>query len=766
MRISHILKKTEKAVRKIPAFLRSFKTKLHSLKSDSPSFNKLIRSSVALALMVIMLITLTFSWLCDNFSSNIKSNDFITIDADAGLQMNYGDTNQPDGSININTVLKNGFELQECSSVDGRTIFFPTSEYSDSEKEYVIDENGKKTDLIVNTDDLLFREATANDKNTKYISVDFSLTSQGDTDIWLSSASKIYCTDSKHEAANALRIAFVDRSVGGKSTVFDNSFAEGYTEDHYPVESISTTGVADNDTAYKPHAFCEYMYGNENKNTLFHIEAGKTLNASMVVWLEGTDADCDKDVLGIEDIQIKIGLVTSYEEMKPITFIDKTLEKWVDDADCFVFILDDNEVPHLMTKSENYESDYTWTGYLPKGVNNVKFARYNPNSQSNSPEKWNNWDAGALGVCTTYNAIGHSAGIWADNLETQVITVFDGTPEQKFLNARSNHLMHIQYSVTDGNNNIANLDYKMSYQYVTKDDNSYIDYKKWCMVIPAAASNITFKWCESPPNVDKYKPSNLKVNNSWQNTERNDNLYFTITKNGTNFGSYWSNKLIYLNDTNNYENGAIFAAYFYNRNSWYGSWTSMQAKVTSEELNKELHVAAVPPDLLVDNNPDKATIYFTNINEWDKPYVHYWGVSSGSQWPGIAMTYSHQNSLNQAIYKAEVPMYAIGLTFNDNGKSQHPADIRDPSLKDGIGYYYDSNTKSMISYELPDSDTYGVVIARYATNKSEWKFEDGYLYNQIESSKEFFGTNNLFTFNGYKGTDNKTIDGEWSEHNE
>ena len=72
----------------------------------------------------------------------------------------------------------------------------------------------------------------------------------------------------------------------------------------------------------------------------------------------------------------------------------------------------------------------------------------------------------------------------------------------------------------------------------------------------------------------------------------------------------------------------------------------------------------------------------------------------------------------------------------------------------------------MISYELPDSDTYGVVIARYATNKSEWKFEDGYLYNQIESSKEFFGTNNLFTFNGYKGTDNKTIDGEWSEHNE
>ncbi len=574
MRISAILKKAERSVRKIPAFIKRTKAKLSSLKSDSPSFNKLIRSSVALALMLIMLITITFSWLGDSFTSNIGSNDFITIDADAGLQMNYGEENQPDGSIKINNVLKTGFELQECSSADGRNIFFPTYEYSSSDKEYVED---------VETGDLLFREATASDKNTNYISVDFTLSSQGETDIWLSTSSRIYCTNQDNTAANAIRVAFVDKSVDGVSTVFDNSFAESYTEDHYPVESISTTGIADDDTAYRPHAFSEYMFGNEEDNKLFHISAGETLKAAMIVWLEGTDDDCHSPVLGINDIQIYIELTTSYEEMKPITFIDNTLEKWVDDHDCFVFILDDENIPHMMTKSATYDTDYTWTGYVPSGVTDIKFARYNPLSQSSNPEKWNNWDAGALGACTTYNAIGHSAGIWKDGFKAQQITVFDGT-NNGWLRGSAQCEFHVLYTTTDGNGNTQNMDYKMSYQ---------TELNRYSIIIPSEVTTLSFNRMNSDQTV---------THNSWNNLNRGSNYFYNITASGT---GYWSTRYIYINDAENLKGTDSFGAYFYGTAG--NQWTGMHSKSPSG-----YYVAVVP------NNMTNGVV-FTRFNGSSMP---------------------------------------------------------------------------------------------------------------------------------------------------
>lgn len=584
MRLTLISEKFKALLRKCSGFFGTLKKKTAENKNSSPKLNKLIRSSVALVLMIVLFVTITFSWMMSSFTSSITNNDYITIDADAGLQMNYGEEQNPDGSININKALREGFKLHECSSTDGRNIFFPTYEYS---------ANGDKNFVNnVVTSDLVFREATANDKNTKYISVDFTLASKEETDVWLSPLSYIKC-DSSTKTANAIRIAFVDKSVDGGSIVFDNTADTNYKKSNYAVSAISTIGTPTT-RGVTPNTINEYTFGNGNGTdgkdlVLFHIDPGETLRASMIVWLEGTDPDCTNEVLDIQDLEIYIKFTTSYESMRTITFIDNTLEKWVEDHDCYIYIIDNNNKLHEMNMSANYDNDFTWTADIPEGITNIRFARYNPAQDDlDKPMEWNYWDAGELGSCSTYYAIGHSAGLWATSFTGQQITIFDGTTNG-WLRGSDECEFHVLFSVVDGNGVTQNLDYKMSYQH---------ELNRYSIIIPSQVKTLSF---------NRMNQSQTTVHNSWTNLNRGSSYFFNILSSSS---GYWSTRYIYINDAAGLKGNADFAAYFYNNSTNAKQWTGMHSKSPSG-----YYVAVVP------NNIAQGVVYgrYTSVSDWSNP---------------------------------------------------------------------------------------------------------------------------------------------------
>ena len=137
----------------------------------------LYKSTVTFFLLFSLIIGSSYAWFMDDKVSHV-TEDYITIAADEGLRMEYGGNKLLSEPIQIHSVAN---KLSECSSVDGRDIFFPTSDFAG--------EKALTSDL--ETEDLIFRCAGANDKNTNYISVDFTLTSDSSTGVWISNESYI-----------------------------------------------------------------------------------------------------------------------------------------------------------------------------------------------------------------------------------------------------------------------------------------------------------------------------------------------------------------------------------------------------------------------------------------------------------------------------------------------------------------------------------------------------------------------------------------------
>ncbi|MBQ4569505.1 MAG: starch-binding protein [Ruminococcus sp.] len=743
--------------------------------------NKLIRSVVALVLILTFLVTATHAWLSDTTSSKVDTSEFITITADAGLNMNYGygDNNQGTMQIPPDCI------LTECSSRDGRNFYFPLSAYgADSDMDF--------TDGIEYADDFIYREATGLDKNKKYLSLDLELSAENDSNVWLSADSYIKNKSADQTSANAVRVAFIEKVVEGKSIVFDNSplkddSMENFNNDHYkPIGGINRDGtgpVVTKNIIYRPHAFNEYTSNNSDGNVLFKLEAGVPLHITVNIWLEGTDPDCTNSVMDIDDLDIKIKFSTTYEAQDTYYFKDYTLEKWVKDDNCYICAVDANinkddiKSTDLIQfeKSSNYDSDYTWFGSIPEHITNVRFVRLNPETVNASHEEWNYWEAGELGNCKTFNAFGHSAGMWAESFSPTTITLFDATPNASLLsnvheniNSTTPHIMHVSFELEDGNGNMSSHNYKLSY---------HNNRAQWQINIPSQATDINFKWYDTVRESGKNTSQIVNIaapDKTWQ-TNRTDELYFSAYFNGaesddgsmyaTTTTGYWSDELIYVNISedfeNNYSYGDPLVSYFYDTESSFNAGVAMHAKTDSGRYK-----AAVPPELMqsnmVDTDPNTITVYFTNNNNWTTPKVHCWETVNGADnelttWPGITMTKSHKNGYGQYIYKAEIPLNTTGLLFSDNGSSsKRTNDIRNVSLYDGIGFYANSDK----TYGTFTNYRPAVLFAVCNPNAPVWHWDYAPDY-QTPDRLATYGTNNLFSITGFD-EEEWYITGEWS----
>ena len=727
--------------------------------------NELIKSIVALAIILVLFISVTFAWLSANVSTNIDTNEFITIAADAGLNMSYGygDNNQGQMEFPSDCV------LQEASSFEGRIIFFPLYVQSPSAKDM--------SEGVFNRSDLLYyREASAIDKNKSYISLDLVLSSEENTSVWLDRSS--YISSEKYpEAAQALRVAFVEKKPNGNSVVFDNSPDKAFSVNEftsyatssgdnyyssapyfYPVIYTRDDGLRVSTGNTRPHSFNEYVQGNADGNVLFNLTAGEPLNVTVHIWLEGSDPHSTTSSLNADDIDVFIKFSTEYESMRTFYFKDYTLEKWVANDDCFIFAQDTEGNLYPFTKSANYSNDYTWYGDIPESVTEVNFVRYNPELQEGNTEEWNYWYAGEIGDCTTYNAFGNTAGMWSDSFSPTTITVFDGSASGDPLwNAIDEiWLAHTSFTATDGNGNEVEYNYKLSYQS---------DYNQWQIVIPSQVTDINF-------NMYPYDDSSRDLENpiwTW-NTTREDEIYYTLMfDNDTGETSgYWSDELIYIDGADYTDDNTIIASYFFdNEDKDFNQWSAARAKTTNGRFK-----VAVPPQLMASNNTDQnantTSVYFTNSEGWEDVNIYYWGSDSDSvSWPGSEMTEAYVNGYGQQIFKAEIPNDVDGIIFN-NGSVQ-TVDITDVELYDGIGFYLDYQITEGNDYGKWKIGTYtsykpGIIITRYAEYSGIWSWDKssdgGSLHNQTSTRLATYGNNNMFRITGFDENDDLT--GEWS----
>lgn len=510
-------------------------------------------------------------------SSN--EDDYITISADAGLEMNYGDQDMNEGTININQVVNDGFKLYECSSTDGRSFFFPLSGYDPTQR---LDDNGIRVadqEFVedANTNDFLYRPSTVNDKNNKYISVDLSLRANVDTPVWLSPDTKV-----EGAIADCIRIAFIENKPNGESVIFDNS-KQGYGDEYTGISSIITTELR-NDFGVVTHkvgsvnstikqscnSIQSYTSDNED-NPLFRLTAGVEKKITVNIWLEGTDKDCTHEKLSnISDLlDIFIKFSTSTEDKVPYYFIDHTLEQWVDDDDCYIFAFDATGNEHPMVKSDNYDEDHTWIVELNASKKPVQFARYNPDEQG----EWNIWQSGDPGSCTTYNAFAHNTGIWDDSFTGDTITFFDAMTDHPVINESWQSEIYVSFTTQDGNGNDIYYEYKMSNQW---------EQKRWKIVIPSDVTDITF--ISYFINQDTYEIEGEYLPR-WETTGRGTNTYFSANEIG---GGYWSDRVLLVDGADYIEDGVIWVAYFFDGDTPV-AWTAMNGNTT-----KGRYMAGVP----------------------------------------------------------------------------------------------------------------------------------------------------------------------------
>lgn len=382
----------------------NFKT---NYRKDIKSF---VRSIVALLMTVMLVFGSTFAWI--EGSKNAKAEgEECTISAGAGLRFIGVD----DGDIKNGVLtLPNSSKLEDCSSVDGRNIFIPTT-----------GSIRPSTASASTTTNLKFRSAVESDKNIKYLTKDFivqSLESKSEsnagatTPIFIDSSSSFSFTGS---SGKAIRVS-LNFNDGTAPVVLCPALGlsdSGDSKNVNAVSSISSSGVATTTTATS-YKINKYNYG---ATPVYNLPYGESRKVTVTLWLEGTDIDCTASNVASKELKMNLVLSTEDSNMRTITFVDHTPSSWVskDSANLYVVNTKNTNDYTLMTKSGN-----TYTARIKNTIENIYFQRVTASSTPGSQDMQNDWCDTSNTFDTSsnksamYYAIGRGPG--------------DGTPNASF----------------------------------------------------------------------------------------------------------------------------------------------------------------------------------------------------------------------------------------------------------------------------------------------------------------------------------------------
>ena len=241
---------------------KSKKSKKSTTKKRTFKISPLI-PIIAVIEVLILVVGSSFAWFYIQASKVIGSGT-ISVAADSGLDIDFQYSNVDD-YINIWNYVGSDFKFEPATSLDGRTIYFPTSNTFDNDT----------------TATTVFRDGTVNDINSKYLSIDFELTNTSDYDqyVYLNNKSYFHVQDvnsNDYEESRALRLAFYqnDGNSGnvGSSLLRSGTSSDGGTDtgnlspDSYTVyfeNTNSSWGTTPNITAY-------FYDSDDNSNPVYH----------------------------------------------------------------------------------------------------------------------------------------------------------------------------------------------------------------------------------------------------------------------------------------------------------------------------------------------------------------------------------------------------------------------------------------------------------------------------------------------------------------
>lgn len=377
------------------------------------SLKKAAFSYVSLFLIIMVLVGTTVSWFTVQDTATLKS-DVMVFNSGSGLRVN-------DGEDITNHIKVENFKLDETSSVDGRNIFLP---------------NGNLQSGV--TGDMLYREATAGDKNKKFMYADFKLKGEsagnipvyiksykitvgkegdsnyevydGSTEITYSDSKKLKPKDISTHKKCPLRIAFIEDSQDTPKVIDPSVLVNESAWKYNAVNSVDSTG-APSTTQSTANSFSHYYFANSVSGTpLFNLNGSTAINASIVAWLEGADDELGQsksnDFAGLP-ISIDIELESNYEDMETVTFVDKTKGdafsdkdreiNWIGNGNCMVTMtytdvttttknsegVEEHPVRTVVMTASKYKGDdpnnnvVEWTAPIPKAViTDITFNRY------------------------------------------------------------------------------------------------------------------------------------------------------------------------------------------------------------------------------------------------------------------------------------------------------------------------------------------------------------------------------------------------------
>lgn len=359
------------------------------------SLKKAAYSYISLFLIIMVLIGTTVSWFTVQDTATLESGVMV-FNSGSGLRVN-------DGEDITNHIKVKNFKLDEASSVDGRNIFLP---------------NGKLQSGV--TGEMLYREATAGDKNRKFMYADFKLkgNSAGETDVYIKSytvtvgdqtfnGSTEIKFDSngyvpletvKHEKC-PIRIAFIEDSQDTPMVFDPTAIIDQYSKTYGAVDSVSSEGKLLSTKASTSYSFAHNYF--INNYPLFRLKDSESHNYTMVAWLEGTGENCDayKD----KKISIDLELESNWDDMEWITFDDQTkgdttgaFQQWIGDGGCLVTMtykdVTTTGEPYrtvvmnpiaYKTNSDGSKQPTKWQAPIPKSVvKDITFNRYSATDET------------------------------------------------------------------------------------------------------------------------------------------------------------------------------------------------------------------------------------------------------------------------------------------------------------------------------------------------------------------------------------------------
>lgn len=239
-----------------------------SKKSTTKKYNFKISPLIPIIAIIEVLVLIavsSYAWFYIQASKVIGSGT-ISVAADSGLDIDFHYSNVDD-YINIWNYVGKDFTFEPATSLDGRTIYFPTS-------------GTFSEDTTANT---IFRDGTVNDINSKYLSIDFELTNTSEYDqyVYLNNKSYFHVQDvnsSDYEESRALRLAFYqnDGNSGnvGSSLLNSGTSSDGGVIDT-PVSSDSYTIYFENTNSSwgtNPSP-CAYFYDSDDNSDPVYYSA-------------------------------------------------------------------------------------------------------------------------------------------------------------------------------------------------------------------------------------------------------------------------------------------------------------------------------------------------------------------------------------------------------------------------------------------------------------------------------------------------------------